>query len=156
MSGRINNQERMKFNWGTGILITVILIFSGVVGFFLFSLTLESSLVETNYYEKELLYQERINRIRNTESLEEKIRIKLSDEAILILYPSMVQGKVPEGTVWFYRPSDETKDFRLPVNWGDTTFQLVEKDILPGKWMVKIDWKLDGIAYYQEESIIIN
>ena len=148
--------QRMKFNWGTGILIVVILIFSGVIAFFLYSLTLESSLVETNYYEKELVYQERIDRIRNTESLPEKIRVTVSDNAIVIHYPSMVKGMVPEGNLWFYRPSDEARDFRIPVNWGDTTLQLVRRDILPGRWLVKIEWTLDGKGYYQEESIIVN
>jgi hypothetical protein len=144
----------MKFNWGTGILITIVIFFLAIVGIFIYSSNLDINLVEENYYEKEIAYQEKIDRIKNTEALEGKILIQLEDKVLRIDFPDFFNGKKSEGHILFYRPSDPAKDFVVSLQLNDSSFQAVDASRLdPGRYMVKIDWTTDGVSYYIEEPI---
>ena len=92
----------MKFNWGTGILLTIIFFFLAVVAFFIYSSNLDINLVEDNYYEKELVYQERIDRIKNAEAVGEKLEVSLDGNIFLVKFPAFFQGKKTEGHVLFH------------------------------------------------------
>jgi nitrogen fixation protein FixH len=145
----------MKFNWGKGILITVILIFLGVIAFFIYISNLDINLVEDNYYEKELAYQAKIDEMKNTDLLPEKINISYSPDQVKVKFPAIFHDKQPQGTILFYRPSDPARDFNVSLQLSDSGLQIIEAgSLLPGKWIVKIDWSLDSVKYYQEEVFI--
>lgn len=144
----------MKFNWGTGIFMVITLFILAVVLFFIWSSNQDINLVEENYYEKELAYQERIDRIKNTESLGEKIEVSLSQGSLRIDFPKSLGGKGVEGNVFFYRPSDPGKDFTLPLAINDSSYQIIEaRQLDPGRYIIKIDWVADGIKYYYEQAV---
>jgi hypothetical protein len=144
----------MKFNWGTGILLTIIFFFLAVVAFFIYSSNLDINLVEDNYYEKELVYQERIDRIKNAEAVGEKLEVSLDGNIFVVKFPAFFQGKKTEGHVLFYRPSDPAKDIVVPLQLNDSASQQIDASNLdPGRYVVKIDWNTDGVGYYFEEAI---
>jgi nitrogen fixation protein FixH len=146
---------KIKFNWGTGIFIVIVFIFLGVIGFFIFSANLDINLVEKNYYEKELVYEQRISHMRNANNLPEKIRIESISDRLVLHFPDTVRNTELKGTIWFYRPSDESKDFTVPINLDDSLCQSIAKErISPGKYTLKIDWEMAGTRYYQEEVLI--
>ena len=59
----------MKWNWGTGIAITLVL-FIGLMSFMVFKSTQQRfDLVSENYYEEELNYQEVIDQKRNSSNV---------------------------------------------------------------------------------------
>jgi hypothetical protein len=146
---------RIKFNWGTGIFIVIVLIFGGVIAFFIYSTSLDINLVENNYYEKELVYEERIQKIRNADNLAEKIRIESIDGYIVLHFPDTLKNAAIKGSILFYRPSDEGKDFTLPISLDDSLRQFISKEnIFSGKYLIKMEWEMDGIHYYQEEVLI--
>jgi hypothetical protein len=146
---------KIKFNWGTGIFIVIVFIFFGVIGFFIFSANLDINLVEKNYYEKELVYEQRIAHTRNANNLPEKIRIESLADRVVLHFPDTVRNTGIRGTIWFYRPSDESKDFTVPISLDASLCQAIDKvRIFPGKYTVKIDWEMAGTPYYQEEILI--
>jgi hypothetical protein len=147
---------KMKFNWGTGIFIVIVLFLLAVIAFFIFINTLDINLVEDNYYEKELVYQERIERINNTASLPGKISISLEPGRLIILFPAIDSTFSPKGTVLLYRPSDPKKDIILPLQLDNTFSQVVDiSGIKKGKWIVKLEWEMGGKEYYFEEGLIL-
>ena len=146
---------KIKFNWGHGILIAIILIFSSIISFFIYISHLNNNLVEDDYYEKELVYENRINKIRNMEALGEKISILDEGDFLKITFPSSVKGSKPKGSILFYRPSDKRLDYQIPVELDDSAQQFVDKKKLAqGRYVIKIDWALDGKAYYQESNLL--
>ena len=64
----------MKFNWGHGIAAFIGFFFIAIFSFIFFTLQFETNLVEEDYYPKEIAYQEKIDKMHNTELLKEKIR----------------------------------------------------------------------------------
>jgi hypothetical protein len=147
---------KMKFNWGTGIFIVIAMFLVAVVAFFIYISNLDIKLVENNYYEKELAYQDRIDKLNNTASLRWKIRIKQEPGSIIIQFPTLQPPVIPEGSLLFYRPSDPEKDFTIPLKLNDSSYQIIDtKEIDRGKWIIKLDWKMDRKEYYYEEGVLI-
>jgi len=146
----------MKFNWGTGIFIVLALFVLAVITFYLYITNLDINLVEDKYYEKELVYQEQIDKINNTLSLQDKIKISQEPGVLIVQFPTLDPGHSPEGSVLFYRPSDPEKDFTMPLQLNDSLQQFFDISKLDkGRWLLKVDWKMGGKEYYFEESVFI-
>lgn len=144
----------MKFNWGTGIFIFYS-IFAASLFYQVFCSTKYSNdLVEDNYYEKDLAYQQRYEALENSMSLENPLAInQLRDEKMIeIDFP---EGEnVPTGQVRFYRASDETRDLLLPVKIESNGHMLVSTSaFLPGWWKVEVEWEMDGKPYFDNKDI---
>jgi hypothetical protein len=147
----------MKFNWGTGIFIVIIVFILAVAGFMIYVSTLDINLVEDNYYDKELVYQDRIDRINNTAALTWKIGIKQDQGRLILQFPSQEPPIAPEGTLLLYRPSDPGKDITIPLQLNDSARQIIDiARIDRGKWVIKLDWKTNGKSYYFEKEVFIN
>lgn len=142
-------------NWGKGI-IAVFIVFVLGIGIMVYrSMTKNIDLVTTNYYEKELKYQDQINRINNTNSLKENIKIEYNGSAVIITYPASA-GKSFSGDVSLYKPSDAKSDFKVKVEPGTDMKQVIPSDKLTkGLWKVQILWAAGGKEYFSEEKIMI-
>ena len=146
----------MKFNWGTGIFIFLAIFILAVIVFYIYISNLDIHLVEDNYYEKELVYQERIDKFNNTLTLSGKISILTEPGILVIQFPPLEPDDSPEGSVLFYRPSDPGKDVTLPLQLNDSLQQAFDiSNLDKGRWMIKMDWKMGGKEYYFEEGIFI-
>jgi len=146
----------MKFNWGTGIFIVIVLFILAVVAFLIYVSNLDIKMVEDNYYDKELAYQDRIDKLNNTDSLPWKIYFKQEPGIIIIQFPQLDTVLTPAGTILFYRPSDPEKDFSFPLQLNDSSLQVIDiTGINKGKWVIKLDWEMGGKEYYYEEEVFI-
>ncbi|NVO21149.1 MAG: FixH family protein [Bacteroidetes bacterium] len=147
----------MKFNWGHGIFIFIV-VFLLSMSFVVYKAFQEkNALVEDEYYPKGLEYQKQIDRIANADSMSEKITIGEKNGTVLLTYPAIFRNKSCEGIVYFYRPSDDAGDLKLAMVIDNTLQQKVEENkLLSGKYTVKMNWKLDGKEYYHEESLLIS
>jgi len=147
----------MKFNWGTGIFIFLVLFILGIIVFYFYVTNLDIKLVEDNYYEKELAYQQKIDKINNTASLGSGIEIIQDTGILAIQFPSIDPGLKPEGTVWFYRPSDPEKDFTVALQLNDSLQQVFDiSKVDKGRWVIKLDWFMGEKEYYFEEGVVIS
>lgn len=146
----------MKFTWGTAIFIVIVMFIMLVVAFFIYMSSLDIKLVEDNYYEKELVYQEKIDKMRNTERLPGKIVAAVENEEIVIRFPEVVNDGTTEGKVTFYRPSDPGRDFFIPLALNDSAeLRFNAGGLDRGKWTLKMDWVTGGTAYYHEAGIFL-
>jgi hypothetical protein len=146
----------MKFSWGTGIFIFIAIFIMAIVGFIIYVSNLDIKMVEDNYYDKELTYQERIDRLNNTAGLSWKIEVKQKPGMIIIQFPSQDPPIALEGTVLLYRPSDPGKDFSVPLQLNDSACKILDiSRIDKGKWVIKMDWMMGGVWYYFEKEIFI-
>lgn len=147
----------MKFNWGHGIF-TFLAVFLLAMGFVVYkSFQQNNSLVESEYYPKGLEYQKQIERIANADSLKEKITVAEVDGKILITYPQLFKNASPEGTLYFYRPSDDAGDHTEKMLCDSSLIQVVPaQKLMAGKYIVKMNWKMNGKEFYHEQQLMIN
>ena len=58
------------------------------------------------------------------------------------------------GKAQWYRPSDKSADFVVQLKDKETTVSTDK--IVKGKWVLKVEWTIDGKTSYAEEQIFIN
>ncbi len=153
---KISPTENRRINWGTGILTGIIIFVVLSVTITVIFMTQDVSLVSNNYYEKSLVYQDEIDKQSRTKSLDEQVQINFDGNAILILFPNEYSVKNKSGEIYFYRPSDSSLDFRLPLQVREDGSQIISvKKLEKGFWRVKLNWVMDGDGYYNERAINI-
>jgi len=144
-------------NWGTGVVIGIIVFVVISITMTIIFMTQDVSLVSDNYYEKSLSYQEEIDKQSRTNSLDDQVKINFNGEIINILFPVEYLNSNISGEIYFYRPSDSKLDFKMPLDLNEEGNQMIlVKDFEKGFWRVKLNWTMNGNGYYNEKAITIN
>jgi hypothetical protein len=147
----------MKLNWGTGIALTYIVFAAVVIGIVLFTFTIDVNLVTDNYYEKEIAYQEQIDKLNNTKALEEQLIISNTEKSIYLKFPTDFKERTIGGVINFYRPSDKNLDFSVPISLNNFGEQIiVSQRLASGMWKVIVEWNADEVDYFNEKIIMVN
>ncbi|GAB4325543.1 MAG: FixH family protein [Bacteroidales bacterium] len=145
----------MKWNWGTGIFIAILLFMAFIITLVVFTTRQDYDLVEKDYYPKALAYQQQIDKRQNLIDLNARVVAVLSDDKILIQFPEQFSGKKIEGTIHFYKPDSKANDLILEIEADTTGKAVVERNRLaPGKYLIKVDFTVNGTGYYQEVTLI--
>lgn len=142
-------------NWGKGIALSLA-IFMGLMVFMVYkAVNQRFDLVAKDYYADEIAYQEVMDKEENVRLLQGKLDIKTIAAGLLITFPSDFEGKAIEGTAVLYRPSDERMDkaFKFSLESGEYLIPVAE--LSTGKWELKLDWTVEGEAFYYKEQIIL-
>ena len=149
----------MKFNWGHGITIVIILFVAGILSMVYITMQQDNStqLIEENYYDKELVFQQQIDGSHNLNALyPDSLALVDSTNFIYIKLPAKA-ATVDSGFVEFIRPSDKTKDRRLDLivnNNGELT--LPKSNFINGLYKFRIRWNSNGTTYVKAKDFIIN
>ena len=149
--------SKSKFNWGTGILITIIIFMVITISTVVFLMNQDVDLVASDYYNKGIQHQQQIDRVNRTNVMDEKVLINLENGFIRLVFPKQFEQKSLNGKVEFYRPSDSKKDFTLSLSIDTSAQQIIPtQNLEKGYWKIKLNWTLDSIEYYKESSFVIN
>jgi len=145
----------MKINWGTGIVIGFLL-FIGFIMFMVVSMMTSDKynhdLVTEDYYKEELVYQKEIDAEQNGNQLSENISIRNSKQGITISFPQNIKYQDIKGTVSFYRPSNKKLDFDIPISLKKHTIFVSDKQLVEGRWDIKVDWTYQGVHYLYKDK----
>ncbi|MCD8540194.1 MAG: FixH family protein, partial [Leadbetterella sp.] len=96
-------------------------------------------LVSSDYYKKEIAYQEEIDKYANAQTLSRPVRIINAGDSLTFEFPEELQGA--SGEIHFYRPSDANLDFKMPVRINADHHQKVAVNhLVKGQWVVKMEW----------------
>jgi hypothetical protein len=140
-------------NWGYKILFVFVIFIAGILFMVFTSSTQKMDLVTTDYYARELKYQEKIDEASRVKALSEEIRYQINDKAIAIYFPKDFSGKKISGRANLYCPSDEQKD--RAQNFLVQDEALIIPTVNKGQFELHISWQVNGINYYFEKKIFI-
>lgn len=146
----------MKLNWGWGIAIFYTLFVAALLYQVWKSTTYDNSLVEKDYYAKDITYQEHYNKLLNASKLRKDLSIieLPQKEVVQLTFPQEVG--MPTGVIQFFNPSTSTLDFSVDVACDEDRAQHISTtDLKKGLWRVKVEWEADGKAYYKEAVIVL-
>lgn len=142
--------------WGYGIALTYIVFFIAVMATVFFSFTKDVNLVTEDYYEQEIEYQNKINRLEETNKLNYKPSINVTKKFILIGFPDSLEYSKLSGKINFYRPSDHKNDFSLDLDLTSEFRQEISTDKLNiGYWKINLEWIYDNKNYLIEKSFFV-
>ena len=139
-----------KFNWGHGIALFYTIFAIALLTALVKSRGIDHSLVVEDYYAKDIAYQSTYNKKQNSLTKDIKVNFDKQNKLIKIDFE---EEKAISGTIHFYRPSDISKDFTKNIDQG--MFEVSTNEMLPGKWVVKMDWTAEGVSFYKEKTIYI-
>ncbi len=146
----------MKFNWGLGIALVYLSFMGLMIGAVLCSRQQDHSLVSDQYYADDLKYQEHYDKLANTGELDADLHIAFTADrsGLSFRFPEGMQNI--QGEIYFFRPSDQSADFRVPLELGKGNHQVIPVAGLdPGLWRVKVDWASSGKAFYTEKALTL-
>lgn len=138
-------------DWGKGILLTIIAFVGFILTLVIISVRQDDiHLVTENYYEKELKYQDQIDREISAAGLDREVLVFDSEAKSMVL--DLPVGA--KGNLKLFRPSDERLDQELLLDIlqeGKTTVPL--EKLKSGYWKVQLTWTENGVDFYQEKKI---
>ncbi len=146
----------MKFNWGTGIVLS----FAAFIIFILYFVIIASTdnranhdLVTEDYYKEELAYQNEIDAQSNAKIYASQFSFENQEGGLAITFPSKMNYKEIKGKVSLYRPSNKHLDFDFPISLSNKHLLIPDKRLLDGRWDIKIYWNYQGKDHLIKKSI---
>jgi len=147
----------MKLNWGTGIVITIILFLIISFAMIFHFMNQKVDLVTDNYYEKTLVYQKQIDEAERSKQFDKEIKLEYLNNQLKFEFPDSLARNIKEGEFFFYRPSNSSRDFKLPFKLNKSREMLLDvSKIEKGYWKVQIKWLMNGVSYSVERTVMIN
>ncbi|QNL22449.1 FixH family protein [Hyphobacterium sp. CCMP332] len=143
----------MRMNWGNKLLISLI-VFAGIMATMVTIAMRENiDLVDENYYQKEIEYQDRIDQMTNNfEAGALEIRLDRELSSIVLKF----NDKIEHGLVHLFRPSNAGEDQKIQLLTDENGLQLISyKGLKSGLWRIKIEWSAESDEYYSEQVLNI-
>ena len=146
----------MKINWGTGIVIGMVLFIAFIMFMVLTMMTDEEydhDLVTDGYYEKDLKYQTEIDAEKKSYSFSAPISGKKTSEGWILNFPEEIDHKNITGNVFLYRPSNKRLDFNIPIVLSNSQLLIPDERLLGGRWNITLEWEYEGETYLYKDQI---
>jgi nitrogen fixation protein FixH len=149
----------MKFHWGHGIATAATLFIAFISAMVYRSMQEKVEFVTDHYYDRELKYQQHIDREKNALALAMNMSVDYQPDPahIVIRYPDDMPAAELSGDIDFYRPDNSDLDFRVAVRPDTSHEQVVPARAMKhGLWKVKVNWNRGTTPYYFEKRIFVN
>lgn len=142
-------------NWGYKVMM-VFIAFGLFMGFLVYScMKTPVSLVSAEYYKDELNYQQVIEGAQRANGLASKAAVSVQHDRVLLQLPARDSGQL-KGKVLFYCVNDMRHDRRLALETSSAGQQEFPLSLFSaGRYIVKMDWSVNGENYYTEQEIVI-
>lgn len=142
-------------NWGYKILFVYLAFVAGIVFMVIKSSNQKMDLVTTDYYAKELKYQDKIDEAKRTSSLSKEVECTVTKDQLSIIFPKDFEGKNITGEVVLYCPADEGKDVTKKFSTQSLTTMVTIPAKNKGLYEIQISWIVDGNNYYYQKKIFL-
>jgi len=142
-------------NWGYKILFVYAVFVAGISFLVVKSSNQKIDLVTTDYYAKELRYQQRIDETNRVNFLSEPVKYGIKDNNIIVLFPKDFSGKKLSGEIVLYCPSDEDKDVKQNFSIQGLSVAIPASSFNKGYYILQVSWRADSLTYYFEGKVLM-
>ena len=147
----------MKLNWGKSIVLAIIL-FIGFIMFMVIQMTTQKEfdhdLVVEEYYKKEMTLNDKLEKLNNGRTYENKISFVANANGVLLKFPENLK-KINKSELYGYRASDKGLDFKSPIKMNENREALVNRPLKSGPWEFTLAFTLDSKDYLVKKTINI-
>jgi hypothetical protein len=145
----------MKFNWGTGILIFLILFLLACGLFIGFAMRQDVSLVHEDYYEKGADHSQQMLVEARSAQYKNAIETQMKEGVLLIDIEASLATKMDSARFHLYRPSDSKYDILETFEASEQPLIIPGEELIPGRYILKVYWSWDGLNYEIDQSVFI-
>lgn len=115
----------------------------------------DNELVIEDYYKYEKNLESQQQKEHNANGLTQKVEIITEGKSVKVSFPEEFDYNRIKGTISLYRPSDQSLDFEFPISLSSSNLLIPEDVLADGRWDIYIDWRYEGIEYFNKKGIII-
>ena len=144
----------MKFNWGTGIFIFLVIFVSLAIAFMIFAFNQEISLVHKDYYQKGVDYDQEITMEKKSTKYTNLINLKINENNIELIFDESIKNKSSNIEVYFYSPSEQHHDFRIKKENIIDGFIIDKSKLITDRYIVNVDWTMNNTNYRIKKEFI--
>lgn len=140
-------------DWGKGILLTIVAFVGFIMTLVVISVRQDDiHLVTENYYEKEINYQQQIEREKSTSTLDREVLLfDAQSKSMLLDLPLGAKGSLQ-----LFRPSDARLDREVQLEiTSEGKMKVPLEDLKSGYWRFQLTWTENGMDYYEEKKITL-
>lgn len=145
----------MKFNWGTGILLVLVLFLAASAAFIIFAINQDVNLVHKDYYEKGVDYSEQMKVISRSEPFAVKVETQFAETGLQIRLDSLLATEIDSGKIVLYRPSGKDFDLEFQLEKNKTDFQVAAENLIAGRYILKVSWFSEGLKYEVDKQVVV-
>lgn len=145
----------MKINWKALIAALYVSFISMILLLVGMSAGQKIDLVTDHYYEEELKFQGKIDKIQRATALAEPLSWEITESGLQMQYPAVFADSTLSGHIRMYCPSDSRNDrqFAIRAKNGRQTVTLAQ--IPSGRYKIQVDWKSGNETYWNEGVVVI-
>jgi hypothetical protein len=149
-------KNKISLNWGTGITLTYSVFALAILCFVVFSFRQKIDLVSTDYYAKELAYQQHIDATENSQKLAEKLVITSTGKELEIHIPNSLRNELIVGELELFCAANASNDSKFHFETKATNVYRIQLyKVKAGRYTAKLKWNQNGKAYYTEQIMVI-
>ncbi|MEX0813496.1 MAG: FixH family protein [Chitinophagales bacterium] len=145
----------MNFHWGYKAAVFYL-------SFVVFMLVLvakavnqDFDLVTENYYDKDLSYQQQIDRSQNSKNLQQPLKIIFDRDKAQLTFTFPEDMDDVNGEIHLYKPDKAAYDLKIPIEKNEAGVQFIDfSKQAEGLWRAKVHWSANGIDYYDENVFV--
>lgn len=145
----------MKWNWGYGIAALYLGFVVMMLSLVVMSMGRKVDLVTDQYYNEELKFSDKMEKMKRANSLTEPVEWVVTDTEVNIKFPEMNHGK-PLGKVTFYCPANSENDRSFAIESLSNHFTIATSQLPEGRYHMQIDWTSGDQNYWNEGVVVIN
>lgn len=140
-------------NWGSKIAIVLALFVVCMISMVVLAMRQSNDMVDHNYYEREMKYQEVINASNNLKDVQDGDIVFQDEKSIIIKFPTSIAGK---GRAEFLKTDDKSKDVNIGFEPNEEGLAYLSKSFFNrGVYMARVSWSFADNPYYKEQQIFI-
>jgi hypothetical protein len=145
----------MKFNWGTGILVFLILFLSASAVFIFFAMRQDVNLVHEDYYEQGVDYSAQMNVDARSAEYKDSFKTYIEDGSLVVDFGKSLALSIDSGSVLLFRPSSSSLDVSMPFGHIESSLKIPRSNLVAGRYILKLSWYSSGLKYEVDETIFI-
>ncbi|MGB7529276.1 FixH family protein [Sphingobacterium cellulitidis] len=139
-------------NWGYKIVFGLGAFMLFIIGAGIYMVSHDNdTLVESDYYEKGLNYDETFHKKENLLNDHARPKIQLLKDTLLIQFSTTGN----KGNLNFKRLDDKSLDLQLPFFSKTNQFKLPVSTFKKGNWNLEIDWVHSDKSYISDHAVFI-
>ncbi|MBN2668507.1 MAG: FixH family protein [Bacteroidales bacterium] len=143
----------MRFTWGTGIFLFLVVFVLSMASFIIFAVNQDVNLVNKEYYQKGVKFDDEMLRIANGKLDNEKVSLIQNESEVFFEIDEDYYHNLDSVKLEFYRPSDRRLDLFFNVNHAQ--YSISKNNFKYGRYIVKMTWLKDNHQYKIEQELIV-
>ena len=143
-------------NWGHKLTVVIGIFILAMLSMVYLAFQQTNDMVDTNYYDKELKYQLKIDAAQNLNAASTEVLVTQHEKNVKILLPKNLTKNFVNGKLEFLKSDDKKRDLNLSFQ-PDTAGQFIidGKRFVRGLYKVRLQWESEDKSYYREQDLML-